>query len=246
MLPLVFKTYECIKALETYNYDGCIDRTSGLHGLGAAIGRSLDDLFLVISLESLRPCAGFLGFAVNMIHLDNSSLFHVTAAGNGLRETLFYNLFSRLQVYRTRAEMVLARPFIGFGVDDRSGKGDFLCEGAVSLDGGIIRSPGVFSLGSREVVDVRFLKTSATLEMSQKYIETEKQIKEMRCEKEKLEEDMKRALALLKDAKSNFEIKKQDFVKFLALSSLYATQHTSSFLTHNITFLAASASCSKR
>ncbi|XP_039035635.1 protein DEFECTIVE IN MERISTEM SILENCING 3-like isoform X2 [Hibiscus syriacus] len=236
MLALVCKTYECIKALETYNYDGCIDKTSGLHGLGAAIGRSLDGRFHVISLESLRPYAGdfiaddpqrrldllkprlpngecppgFLGFAVNMILVDSSNIFHVTATGNGLRETLFYNLFSCLQVYRTRAEMVLALPFIS--------------EGAVSLDGGVIRSPGVFSLGSREAIDVRFLKTSATLEMSQKYIETEKKINEMKCEKEKLEEDMKRALALLKDAKSHFEIKKQDFVKFLAISSSYATQ----------------------
>ena len=78
---------------------------------------------------------GFLGFAVNMIHVDSSNLFYVTASGDGLRETLFYNLFSRLQVYRTRAEMVLALPCIS--------------EGAVSLDGGMIRSPGVFSLGSR-------------------------------------------------------------------------------------------------
>ncbi|KAE8694709.1 Protein DEFECTIVE IN MERISTEM SILENCING 3 [Hibiscus syriacus] len=257
MLALVCKTYECIKDLETYNYDSCIDKTSGLHGLGASIGRYYSTRFHFLCppspcrpysgdfiaddpqrrLDLLKPrlpngeCPpGFLGFAVNMIHVDSSNLFNVTATGNGLRETLFFNLFSRLQVYRTRGEMVLALPFIS--------------EGAVSLDGGIIRCPGVFSLGSREEVDVIFLKTSATLEMSQKHTEAEKKIKEMRCEKEKLEEDMKRALALLKDAKSNFEIKKQDFVKFLALSSSYATQ-VSSFLTH-ITFLAASASGCKR
>ncbi|KAK8530933.1 hypothetical protein V6N12_013430 [Hibiscus sabdariffa] len=258
MLAIVCKTYECIKALETYNHDGCIDKTSGLHGLGASIGRPLDGGFLVICLESLRPYAGnfiagdpqrrldllkprlpngdcppgFLGFAVNMIHVDSLNLFHVTATGYGLRETLFYNLFSHLQVYRTRAEMVLALPFIS--------------EGAVSLDGGIIRSPGVFSLGSREEVDVRFQKTSATLKMSQNHIETEKQIKEMRCEKEKLEDDIKREHALLNNTKSSFERKKQDFLKFLALSSSYATQHMSNFLIHNITFVAASSSGSKR
>ncbi|XVE64406.1 hypothetical protein DITRI_Ditri07aG0098200 [Diplodiscus trichospermus] len=237
MLAIACKTYEGIKALEAYNQDGCIDKTSGLHGLGASIGRSLDGRFLVICLENLRPYAGdfvaddpqrrldllkprlpngecppgFLGFAVNMIRVDSSNLFHVTASGNGLRETLFYNLFSRLQVYRTRAEMVLALPCIS--------------EGAVSLDGGMIRSPGVFSLGSREEVDVRFLKSSATSDMVQNYIETGKQIKEMRWEKEKLEEDIKRELALLNSAKFNFERKKQDFVKFLAQSSSYATQH---------------------
>jgi len=79
--------------------------------------------------------AGFLGFAVNMINVDSSNLFCVTPNGYGLRETLFYNLFSRLQVYKTRAEMIQALPCIS--------------EGALSLDGGIIRSCGVFTLGNR-------------------------------------------------------------------------------------------------
>ena len=70
-----------------------------------------------------------------MINVDNANLFCVTASGHGLRETLFYNLFSRLQVYRTRQEMVTALPCIS--------------EGAVSLDGGMIRSTSVFSLGDR-------------------------------------------------------------------------------------------------
>ncbi|XVE58364.1 hypothetical protein DITRI_Ditri04bG0163900 [Diplodiscus trichospermus] len=234
MLAIVCKTYEGVKALEKYNRDGCIDKTSGLHKLGASIGRSLDGRFLVICLESLRPYAGdfvaddpqrrldllkprlpngecppgFLDFAVNMIHLDSSNLLYVTASGDGLRETLFYNLFSRLQVYRTRAEMVLALPCIS--------------EGAISLDGGMIRSPGVFSLGSREEVDVRFPKPSATSDMLQKYNEIELQMKEKRWEKQMLEEDMKRELALLNHAMGNFERKKKELVMFLAQSSSYA------------------------
>ncbi|KAE8723187.1 Protein DEFECTIVE IN MERISTEM SILENCING 3 [Hibiscus syriacus] len=267
MLAIVCKTFEGVKALETFNKDGCIDKTSGLHGIAASIGRSLDGRFIVICLESLRSrllylflikilfiddilnrvfysfaascrpyagdfvaddpqrrldllkprlpngeCpAGFLGFAVNMIHVDSSNLSFVTASGEGLRETLFYNMFSCLQVYRTRAEMVLALPCIS--------------EGAVSLDGGIIRSNGVFSLGTREEVDVRFPKTSIMSEELQSYNETEKRMKETRWQKEKLDEDIKRELALLNHAKFNFEIKKQDFVKFLAQSSSYATQH---------------------
>lgn len=79
--------------------------------------------------------AGFIGFAVNMIHIDNANLFYLTNDGNGLRETLFYTLFSRLQVYKTRAEMVQALPCIH--------------DGAISLDGGIIRNNGVYSLGHR-------------------------------------------------------------------------------------------------
>ena len=70
-----------------------------------------------------------------MINLDVSNLFCVTARGRGLRETLFYNLFSRLQVYQTRADMLHALPCIS--------------DGAISLDGGMIRATGVFSLGNR-------------------------------------------------------------------------------------------------
>ncbi|XP_017608206.1 protein DEFECTIVE IN MERISTEM SILENCING 3 isoform X2 [Gossypium arboreum] len=236
MLAVVCNTFEGVKALEAFNQDGCIDKTSGLHGLAASIGRSLGGRFIVICLENLRPYAGdfvaedrqrrldllkprlpngecppgFLGFAVNMINVDSSNLSFVTASGEGLRETLFYNLFSHLQVYQTRAEMFRALPCIS--------------EGAVSLDGGMIRSNGVFSLGSREEVDVRFPKTSTMLEELESYSETEKQMIEMRWQKEKLEEDIKRELALLNTAKFNFERKKQDFVKFLAQSSTYATQ----------------------
>ncbi|KAB1201815.1 hypothetical protein CJ030_MR8G020062 [Morella rubra] len=43
MLAIVCKTYEGVKALETYYKEGCIKKSSGLHGLGASIGRTLDD-----------------------------------------------------------------------------------------------------------------------------------------------------------------------------------------------------------
>jgi hypothetical protein len=188
MLAIVCRTYEGVKALEMYDKEGCINKDVGLHGLGATIGRPLDDRFLVICLESLRydyknlvfvfylwlwinhcffflfcfrpfagkyvvddsqrkldilnprlpngECpAGFIGFAVNVIKIDNCNLFCVTPSGYGLRETLFYNLFSRLQVYKTRAEMIQALSCIS--------------DGALSLDGGMVRSCGVFSLGTR-------------------------------------------------------------------------------------------------
>ena len=63
---------------------------------------------------------------------DYQNLSWVTTSGHGLRETLFYHLFSLLQVYRTMKDMYKALPFIK--------------DGAVSLDGGIM-SPGVFDLG---------------------------------------------------------------------------------------------------
>lgn len=54
MLAVVCKTYDGVKSLETYEKEGSVNRTSGLHGLGASIGRPLDGRFLVICLETLR------------------------------------------------------------------------------------------------------------------------------------------------------------------------------------------------
>ena len=84
---------------------------------------------------------GFLDYAVNMISLDSRNLSYVTTNGQGLRETLFFSLFSRLQIYRTRTEMLEALPCI--------------TDGALSLDGGMIRKSAVFSLGSRLVYNLR-------------------------------------------------------------------------------------------
>lgn len=237
MLAIVCKTYEGVKALEIYDSEGLVNKGSGIHGLGASIGRALEGRYSVICLENLRPYAGeflsndpqrrldipkprlptgdipagFLGFAVNMIHVDRPHLFCLTSSGCGLRETLFYNLFSRLQVYRTRAEMLLALPCIS--------------DGAISLDGGMMRSTGVFSLGSREDVDVRFPKCSKRAGLPDKYYELENQIKQKKWEKERLQEDIRREQALLDQEKYNFQLRKQDFLKFLADSSTLMAQH---------------------
>lgn len=77
----------------------------------------------------------FIGFAVNMTDLDRMHLAYITPNGLGLRETLFYNLFSLLQVYKTRSGMQCAMPYIS--------------DGAISLDGGIMKNNGVFYLGDR-------------------------------------------------------------------------------------------------
>uniref|UniRef100_A0A803L2J8 Protein DEFECTIVE IN MERISTEM SILENCING 3 n=1 Tax=Chenopodium quinoa TaxID=63459 RepID=A0A803L2J8_CHEQI len=154
--------------------------------------------------------AGFLGFAVNMIHVDRPHIFCLTSNGCGLRETLFYNLFSRLQVYRTRAEMLNALPCIS--------------DGAISLDGGMIRSTGVFFLGSREEVDVRFPKCSNRASLPDKYYELENQIKQKKWEKERIQEDIRREQAMLEHEKQNFNSKKQSFIKFLADSSTFMAQ----------------------
>ncbi|KAI5405559.1 hypothetical protein KIW84_052373 [Lathyrus oleraceus] len=235
MLAIVCKTYEGVKAIEMYDKEGWINKSSGLHGLGATIGRALDGRFLVICLESLRPYAGkyvvddpqrkldilnprlpngecpsgFLGFAVNMINIDTENLFCVTPSGFGLRETLFYNLFSRLQVYKTRVEMMQALPLI--------------TDGAISLDGGMIRNCGVFSLGNREDVNLRFLRPERSAGLDEQ-VEIEKKMKDAQLKKEKILEDLKRERTLLDTVKHNFSKKKIDFLKYLASSSSsYAT-----------------------
>ncbi|WJX34219.1 hypothetical protein P8452_22351 [Trifolium repens] len=235
MLAIVCRTYEGVKALEMYDTEGCINKSVGLHGLGATIGKPLDGRFLVICLESLRPYAGkhviddsqrkldilnprlpngecpdgFIGFAVNMINIDSFNLFCVTPSGHGLRETLFYNLFSRLQVYKTRAEMIQALPCIS--------------DGALSLDGGMVRSCGVFSLGNREDINVRFPRPERSAGLDE-HFEIERQMEDVQSKMKKLLGEFEREKAMLDIAKYNFNQKKIDFLKFLASSSSYATQ----------------------
>ncbi|KAL9266832.1 DEFECTIVE IN MERISTEM SILENCING 3-like protein [Drosera capensis] len=154
--------------------------------------------------------SGFLGFAVNMITIDRNNLYCLTPSGYGLRETLFYNLFSSLQVYKTRAEMLLALPCIS--------------DGAISLDGGMIRTAGMFALGSREDVSVIFPKSSKRSGLPENYFEIEAQIRQKKWRKDRLQDDMQREQQLLDQTRYNFQVKKQEFVKFIADSSSYMAQ----------------------
>ncbi|XP_073127030.1 protein DEFECTIVE IN MERISTEM SILENCING 3-like [Henckelia pumila] len=235
MLAVVCKTYEGVKALEAYNKEGLINKSLGLHALAASTRRSLDDPFLVICLENLRPYPGdfladdpqrrldllkpriingetppgFLGFAVNMINIDRTHLYYTVKSGFGLRETLFYNLLSRLQVYKSREDMLKALPYIP--------------DGAISLDGGMIKSPGMFRLGPpRE--DVKFPVGFERLSLPEKYLEIENQIKETKWKKDRMAEDLVREQSYLDHARVNYEIKKQEFLKLIAQSSMYTAQ----------------------
>lgn len=70
---------------------------------------------------------GFLGYAVNLLRFNPQQLkCYATPAKHSLRESLFFQLFSDLQVYDTKANMLNAQ--------------EFLTTGAVSLDGGLIRA----------------------------------------------------------------------------------------------------------
>ncbi|CAN1762404.1 Protein DEFECTIVE IN MERISTEM SILENCING 3 [Linum perenne] len=151
MLAIVCKSYEGVKAMETYDKEGHINKDSVR---SPAVEVIIDQFFLCRPycgefilddpqrrLDLLKPKLptresppGFLGFAVNMIYVEYINMFYVTSGGHGLMETLFYNIFLRLQVYKTREDILLAHACI--------------CDGAISLDGGMIRHLGIFSLGS--------------------------------------------------------------------------------------------------
>ncbi|KAL8127011.1 protein DEFECTIVE IN MERISTEM SILENCING 3-like isoform X2 [Apium graveolens] len=231
MLAVVCKTLDTVKAMESYDKEGLVKKNSGIHGLGASIGQTIDGRFCVICLECLSPYVGgfitndpqrrldiqkprlpngeiphgFIDYAVNMIYIDRENLFYVTHDGYGLRETLFYHLFSRVQVYQTRKDMMQAVSLI--------------TDGAISLDGEIIKSPGDYIFGAVEEADVKFLKASGPPCPTADYSAIEDKIKKTEWEKERISDDLRREQVLLKQAKVTFNAKREELIQFLAQSS---------------------------
>ncbi|KAL6503922.1 hypothetical protein OROGR_025845 [Orobanche gracilis] len=267
MLAVVCKTYDGVKALETYNKEGLVDKTLGVHAFAATTGRPLAGRFLVICLEDIRFASlttffaihyaiipgdpqksldlqkprlpdgetppGFLGFALNMIIIDGINLHCISKNGHGLRETVFYNLLSNLQVYRSREDMVKALSCIR--------------NGAISVDGGIIRNlgpspwviikkgngPFYFSCklisdlnicGSRGDIGVKFPNGSESLNIPEKYFEIKSEMKETEWKKDRALGDMRREQNLLDHARLDYETKKREFLQFLAESSSHLSQ----------------------
>ncbi|KAH9325961.1 hypothetical protein KI387_006139, partial [Taxus chinensis] len=160
MLAIVCKSHEAIEQLEQYDQAGKLIPESGIHGIAITENRHIDGRFRVICLEDLRSydggcksddpqkCliiedpkllsgtkpSGFMGYAVNMIKLDPENPNASASSGVGLRETLFFNLFSYLQVYETRNHMIKAISCIK--------------DGALSLDGGMLRRKGIIECGN--------------------------------------------------------------------------------------------------
>ncbi|KAH7657904.1 hypothetical protein IHE45_17G050900 [Dioscorea alata] len=221
MLAVVCKTLQGMKALEMYVKEGRINENASLHSLEPSIGKLLDGRFLAISLENLRAYCGkfwandpqkrldllkpklpngkyppgFLGFAVNMIDLDHDHLSYLTIKGHGLRETLFYSLFSRLQIYKSKVEMDLAMPYID--------------EGAISMDGGMIKANGLFYLRSK--FPTTFGRPTTPMEI----LEIQDQLKLLQWKKERLHEDILREETLLKKVKGMYLTKQEEYEKIL-------------------------------
>ncbi|XP_037458667.1 structural maintenance of chromosomes flexible hinge domain-containing protein GMI1 [Triticum dicoccoides] len=156
MLAVVCKTQDAANYFEKYDTEGNVDIRFGIHQEAAKLGVPISRRFPIICLDEIRPYngdvfwnirqkklnlpfphsetpKGFRGFAVNLINLSAENLEIITSSGHGLRETLFYRLFGELQVYETRNDMRQAMPH--------------LRNGAISLDGGIIKGDGMLLLG---------------------------------------------------------------------------------------------------
>ncbi|PHT53341.1 hypothetical protein CQW23_07803 [Capsicum baccatum] len=161
MLAVVCKSHAAARSFENYQMDGTVNCVSALDILAARLGTSIKGRCSIICLDDIRPYTrgvgrypqrelafppptslngktppGFLGYAVNMIFTPAEHLQFRTASGHDLRETLFYLLLGKLQVYQSREYLYMARSCVE--------------DGAVSLDGGMIRGNGVVSIGSEE------------------------------------------------------------------------------------------------
>ncbi|KAK9049166.1 hypothetical protein SSX86_031867 [Deinandra increscens subsp. villosa] len=223
MLAVVCKYYEDIRLLERYRKNGTLNPKQALHMFARELGQSINGRYLVLCIEDIRPCkvdkdvhgkllfpapilpdgsipGGFLGYAVNMINIDVDHLDAKTVSGYGLRETLFYRLFRETQVYETREDMNRAIPCIK--------------DGAVSLDGGILRGDGAVSLGCLEA-DIIFPVVPARNELL-----SEGDIQSYRKLKLKLKETIDELLEKQKSLRSE----KKRFRKRHDLYAKYFTQ----------------------
>ncbi|MCD7458065.1 hypothetical protein HAX54_037086 [Datura stramonium] len=161
MLAVACKSRAAARVLEKLQMDGNMHCASAFDILAAKLGITINGRYLVICIEDIRPYTGrvssdpqrqlafpgptlsnretppgFLGYAVNMIFLPADHLQFRTASGHGLRETLFYRLLGKLQVYESREHLYMAYSCIE--------------DGAISLDGGMMRGNGVVSVGSEK------------------------------------------------------------------------------------------------
>ena len=73
----------------------------------------------------------------------------------------------------------------------------------------------------KKETDVKFAISPQVSYLPETYVEVEKQMKELKWKREKLTEDIQREEAILAHVKYNFEVKKQEFLGFMAQSSPY-------------------------
>ncbi|KAJ0103640.1 hypothetical protein Patl1_05163 [Pistacia atlantica] len=187
MLALVCRSFRAACALEE-PYTGALDGSDPQRWLALP--------------EPILPCGdtppGFMGYAVNMVDLDEHHVCTRTDAGDGLRETLLYQLFGELQVYRTREDMIEARACIKHG--------------AISLDGGILKENGLICLGHWNpticfpvVGQVDMLPSSEITEKWNQIEEKKLKLGKLMCLKEKHTTALKKTLKKFNKKKEKYK-----------------------------------------
>ncbi|KAL5738604.1 hypothetical protein ACOSP7_031365 [Xanthoceras sorbifolium] len=228
MLAVVCRSFEAACALEIYKNNGEVDITCALHAQAAALGKFIAGRYHVLCLEDISPYKwvidgsdpqrrlalphpilpsgneplGFLGYAVNMVNLHDHHIQIRTFEGYGLRETLFYRLFGNLQIYKTREHMIQARGCIK--------------NGAVSLDGGILRENGIISLGhGNPEICFPVVWSNAEMLMYPEIMEQVKQIEEHKAKLNKTDCSIKVIREALEQTLKKFYKKKDKCTKHL-------------------------------
>ncbi|KAF5442725.1 hypothetical protein F2P56_035352 [Juglans regia] len=226
MLAVVCRSSAAASALEKFEHDGEVHCRHALHAEAAALGKSIYGRFLIVCLEDIRAYKGefegsdpqrklalpyptfssgkvpmgFVGYAVNMIDLDVGHLHTRTAAGHGLRETLFYCLLREVQVYETMECMLEARHCIKHG--------------AVSLDGGILRDNGIISLGFGNP-QICFSVTAQESKPSKEIVEIMKLFEENKSELRGVIHSIEKVTRSLKKYMKKFKKKKEKYQKLM-------------------------------
>ncbi|XP_048139026.1 structural maintenance of chromosomes flexible hinge domain-containing protein GMI1 isoform X2 [Rhodamnia argentea] len=236
MLGIVCANSETAFSLEAYDQNGEVDLQNAVYAKAAELGKFISGEFRVICLEEISPYIGefegfdrklalpfptlpsgeiplgFLGYAVNMVDIDVDHLATRTVEGLGLRETLFYQLFGKLQVYDTREHMKQARVYI----DD----------GAVSLDGGIIREDDSISLGFWKP-DIFFpvvpsaIQNNASPERTQRRMQIEEAMSELRVTLL----EIRKVTRACEEARQQFFEKTGDFRKLMGTAEAFVKNH---------------------
>ncbi|KAH7428856.1 hypothetical protein KP509_09G020200 [Ceratopteris richardii] len=160
MFAVVCRTHKAAELLIRLDKNGGVDENWGLYHYMRMKNQVLDNRIRLFVLEDMKPYdgdldeyhaqrllkieqpdynglvpAGFLGYAVNLLHVNDEHLNFRIQSGNhgGLRGSLLYSLFKELQVYDTRRNLLRAK--------------DALKTGGISLDGGVVRAKGCEDFG---------------------------------------------------------------------------------------------------
>ncbi|CAI9092569.1 OLC1v1027852C1 [Oldenlandia corymbosa var. corymbosa] len=227
MLGIVCKSYAEASRFEKHESDGTVNNACGLHALAAKLGMSINKQYLVFCLENIRPYTGevstdserklllpapimpngnpppgFLDYAVNMINLDVHYQRWMTPSGYGLRETLFYCLFGELQVYENRKYMNWANSCIK--------------DGAVSLDGGILKGNGVLSLGYGDVaIQFPVVPSECNMQLSHRMVEIRKQMEGKEEELREAHDQLTREQKAREEVLKKFRVRKERYENVL-------------------------------